>query len=74
MSRADGVAGVDGSGDERGADRDRPTGRDLLARLDGADCPVPDCAGVLERRAFKGDDAVVCDDCDTPTLRVWDDA
>lgn len=74
MSRAEGADGADGSDPDGGAaNRDRPTGTDVLVRLDGADCTMPDCAGKLERRPFKGTDAVVCDDCDTPPVRVWDD-
>lgn len=42
----------------------------LLAALAGDDCRW--CAtGTLSRRQFKGDDAVVCEDCGTPAARVW---
>lgn len=49
----------------------RPTGRDVLERLAREDCPVPDCGGVLVRREYKDTDALVCQDCDTPAVRVW---
>ncbi|WP_277554141.1 HVO_A0556 family zinc finger protein [Halobaculum limi] len=51
----------------------RPTGRDVLARLDGDDCTLPACDGTLDRQPFKQTDAVVCDECGTPQVRVWDD-
>ena len=42
----------------------------LFAALVGDDCRW--CAtGTLAREAFKGDDAVVCEDCGTPAARVW---
>ncbi|USZ67367.1 hypothetical protein NGM10_11565 [Halorussus salilacus] len=42
----------------------------LLAALVGDDCNW--CArGTLARGEFKGDDAVVCEECDTPAARVW---
>ena len=70
MSRSDGTLG---RGPDADPDRDRPTATDLLPRLDGDGCPVPDCGGTLARRPFKDSDAVVCDDCGTPALRVWGD-
>jgi len=46
------------------------TSESLLATLVGDDCRW--CAdGTLERGEFKGDDAVVCDECGTPAARVW---
>lgn len=44
--------------------------KSLLAALAGDDCGWCD-AGTLARGEFKGDDAVVCDDCGTPAARVW---
>lgn len=42
----------------------------VLAVLAGTDCDW--CgAGTLVREEFKGDDAMVCDDCGTPAVRVW---
>ena len=42
----------------------------LLATLVGDDCAW--CAtGELTRESFKGDDAVVCENCGTPAARVW---
>jgi hypothetical protein len=42
----------------------------LLAALVGDDCSW--CAtGTLAREEFRGDDAVVCEDCGTPAARVW---
>ena len=43
---------------------------DLLTTLAGDECRW--CAtGTLSREEFKGDDAVVCENCDTPAVRVW---
>ncbi|WP_167599459.1 HVO_A0556 family zinc finger protein [Halorussus marinus] len=42
----------------------------VLATLAGDDCDW--CSsGTLVRGRFKGDDAVVCEDCETPAVRVW---
>ena len=42
----------------------------VLAALVGDDCNW--CAtGTLARDEFRGDDAVVCEDCETPAVRVW---
>lgn len=42
----------------------------LLATLVGGDCRW--CAtGTLAREEFKGDAAVVCENCGTPAVRVW---
>lgn len=44
----------------------------LLRDLEGDECPwAEDCPGALERDEYKGDDALVCPDCDTPVVRVW---
>jgi hypothetical protein len=41
-----------------------------LAALAGDDCRW--CAtGTLARESFKGDAAVVCENCGTPAARVW---
>ncbi|WP_168216254.1 HVO_A0556 family zinc finger protein [Halorussus halobius] len=45
-------------------------GEPLLVALGGEDCPWCE-AGTLRRETFKGDDAVVCEDCGTPAVRVW---
>ena len=46
------------------------TSDSLLGSLVGNDCSW--CtAGTLARGEFKGDDAVVCDECGTPGARVW---
>ena len=42
----------------------------VLAVPVGDDCPW--CAtGTLARGEFRGDDAVVCEECETPAVRVW---
>lgn len=42
----------------------------VLVALVGDECSW--CAsGTLAREVFKGDEAVVCDDCGTPAARVW---
>ncbi len=46
------------------------TTESMLRSLVGDDC----CwctAGTLTRETFKGDDAVVCENCETPAVRVW---
>lgn len=44
--------------------------KSLLAVLVGDDCSW--CAtGTLAREEFKGDDAAVCENCETPAARVW---
>ncbi|WP_170977271.1 HVO_A0556 family zinc finger protein [Halorussus salinisoli] len=46
------------------------TSEPVLAALVGDDCSW--CAsGALAREEFKGDAAVVCNECGTPTVRVW---
>jgi hypothetical protein len=47
------------------------TGTDLLGRLEGEACNHSDCPGQLERRYYKGTDAVVCTDCAMPFVRLW---
>ena len=42
----------------------------VLAALVGDGCHWC-AAGTLERETFKGDDAVVCENCGTPAARVW---
>ncbi|WIV66816.1 HVO_A0556 family zinc finger protein [Natrialbaceae archaeon AArc-T1-2] len=45
----------------------------LLATLEGRNCPR--CtAGKLVRSTYKGNEAVVCDSCNTPQAQVWDTA
>ena len=42
----------------------------VLTTLVGDDCSW--CgAGTLAREEFKGDAAVVCEECGTPAVRVW---
>lgn len=42
----------------------------VLAALVGDECSW--CAtGALAREEFKGDEAVVCEECGTPAARVW---
>lgn len=40
-----------------------------LEKLIGETCPR--CTGTLERGSFEGTVAVVCADCDTPAMRLW---
>lgn len=47
-------------------------GRDLLRELATESCTRPQCDGSLDREQYKGTDAVVCADCGTPTLRLWE--
>lgn len=44
---------------------------DVLDRLPAEPCPTPGCSGILWSREFKGDNAVVCSDCETPAVRTW---
>ncbi|GAA0229600.1 HVO_A0556 family zinc finger protein [Haladaptatus pallidirubidus] len=42
----------------------------VIRRLEGEECQwCPD--GQLERGTYKGNDAVVCDTCETPTAQLW---
>lgn len=41
----------------------------LLGKLDEDDCEF--CEGDLVASTYKGNDAVVCDDCGTPTIQLW---
>jgi hypothetical protein len=48
----------------------KATSDSVLAALVGDDCSW--CAtGALTREEFKGDAAVVCEECGTPAARVW---
>lgn len=47
------------------------TGRDLLQRLRATACPRPDCDGQVRENEYKGTEALVCESCSTPTLRLW---
>lgn len=49
--------------------RTREDEGDVLARLEGDDCPL--CAGTLERGSFNGTVAIVCDRCGAPAVRLW---
>ncbi len=44
--------------------------RAVLRELAGADCPTCE-AGTLVRERYKGNRAVVCDECETPRAQVW---
>ncbi|MCU4974872.1 hypothetical protein OB955_19315 [Halobacteria archaeon AArc-m2/3/4] len=41
----------------------------LLTTLEGNDCAF--CDGTLTQGRYKGNDAVVCSECETPTVQVW---
>jgi len=41
----------------------------ILDQLHGTDCP--ECHGRLEHGAYKGNRAVVCQDCGTPRVQVF---
>ena len=47
------------------------TGEPIVEQLRGTDCQYDECGGTLRREAFKGDEAVVCEDCGTPAVRLW---
>ena len=47
------------------------TGHLLVERLCGTDCQYGDCGGSLRHETFKGDEAVVCEECGTPAVRLW---
>jgi hypothetical protein len=46
------------------------TSNSLLASLVGDECSWC-AAGTLAHEEFKGDEAVVCEECGTPGARVW---
>lgn len=48
------------------------TGQHLLERLENTGCKFCE-DGVLVRQRYKGNDAVVCDNCETPTMQIWDE-
>lgn len=43
---------------------------DLLARLEGRPCNHCE-DGTLERSVYKGNGAVVCDECEMPHAQLW---
>lgn len=44
----------------------------ILHDLEGEDCPSDEqCSGTLKRGTYKGDEAVICEDCETPVVRLW---
>ena len=47
------------------------TGEPLVEQLCDTTCQYDECAGTLRRETFKGDKAVVCEDCGTPAVRMW---
>ena len=48
----------------------QPSGRQVLRRLAGRECPLCS-AGELVESTYKGNRAVVCDDCGTPQVQFW---
>ncbi|WP_169732107.1 HVO_A0556 family zinc finger protein [Halostagnicola larsenii] len=45
-------------------------GNRLVSLLEGRECPS--CAdGRLERGRYKGNEAVICDTCETPRAQLW---
>ncbi|MFC4543284.1 HVO_A0556 family zinc finger protein [Halosolutus amylolyticus] len=47
------------------------SGTDALALLERNDCAF--CAdGTLVRERYRDNDAVVCDQCGTPAMQLWD--
>ncbi|MCU4740662.1 hypothetical protein OB955_08060 [Halobacteria archaeon AArc-m2/3/4] len=45
-------------------------GQQLLSRLEGRKCEF--CSdGTLVRGIFKGNAAVICEECDTPAAQSW---
>lgn len=58
----------------RGDGCERPSILDMLERLSDEPCPYPACDGRLTRQPYKDDDAVVCTDCETPAVRMMEEA
>ncbi|WP_339102621.1 HVO_A0556 family zinc finger protein [Haloterrigena salinisoli] len=49
-----------------------PSERDLLAQLEHRDCTY--CSdGSLVRDQYKGNTAIVCDQCGVPTVQLWNE-
>lgn len=46
-------------------------GDPLVEQLRGTVCQYGNCAGTLRHATFKGDEAVVCERCGTPAVRLW---
>lgn len=47
-----------------------PTPQPVIAALEGQECSF--CGdGKLVRNTYKGNDAVICDACDTPGAQFW---
>ncbi|WP_276253339.1 HVO_A0556 family zinc finger protein [Halomontanus rarus] len=42
---------------------------EILTILEGDNCSF--CDGTLVQGRYKGNDAVVCSECDTPTVQIW---
>lgn len=53
-----------------GVPRKRPV-REFLDEKAGDPCGYAYCPGHLERTCYKGDEALVCDRCEAPAIRVW---
>ncbi len=43
--------------------------REVLALVEGTECAY--CQGTLVSAQYKGNEAVVCDDCGTPAVQIW---
>lgn len=52
------------------SDDSTAVGDSVLAALEGKTCSYCD-TGTLVRDSYKGNAAVVCDDCETPTAQLW---
>ncbi|WP_436928154.1 HVO_A0556 family zinc finger protein [Halosimplex amylolyticum] len=55
------------------SDRELATGRDAFRRLRGTACPRPSCDGQVRADEYKGSDALLCEACSTPILRLCGD-
>lgn len=50
--------------------KSQSAGRQMLSLLEGRSCGFCD-GGALERAEYKGNEAVVCDQCGTPRAQLW---
>lgn len=41
----------------------------LINTIEGDECSY--CGGFLSHEPYKGNDAIVCDSCGTPTVQLW---
>lgn len=44
---------------------------EAMASVEGEECVIPNCPGRIIPQEFKGKEAMVCDECDTPVVRIW---